>query len=156
MLFRSSGCTVPNGLGFSPDNRRMYFTDTFRRVVYEYDFDLQSGAIANRRPLILFADDDGTPDGLTVDAAGCLWVAVWDAWRVSRFSPAGEELLRVRLPVPRPTSCCFGGPTLQTLYITTASVRLSAEELAAAPLSGALFALEVPGVRGLPETTFAG
>jgi sugar lactone lactonase YvrE/DNA-binding IclR family transcriptional regulator len=151
-----SGFTVPNGLGFSPDNKRMYFTDTFRKTVYEYDFDLAAGRISGRRPLIVFDPDDGKPDGLTVDNEGCIWVAVWDAWRVSRFSPTGEELMRIRLPVPRPTSCCFGGANLQTLYITSASVRLSEQALAAAPLSGALFALELPGVRGLPETTFAG
>lgn len=151
-----SGFTVPNGLGFSPDNTRLYFTDTFRKTVYEYDFDLAAGTIAQRRPLIVFDAEDGKPDGLTVDSEGCLWVAVWDAWRVSRFSPQGEELMRIRLPVPRPTSCGFGGPTLQTLYVTSASVRLSGEALAAAPLSGALFALEIPGVRGLPETLFAG
>lgn len=151
-----SGFTVPNGLGFSPDNTRLYFTDTFRKTVYEYDFDLAAGTLANRRPLIVFDAEDGKPDGLTVDSEGCLWVAVWDAWRLSRFSPRGEELMRIRLPVPRPTSCGFGGPMLQTLYVTSASVRLSGEALAAAPLSGALFALEIPGVRGLPETLFAG
>lgn len=151
-----SGFTVPNGLGFSPDNTRMYFTDTFRKTVYAYDFDLAAGRIGARRPLIVFDPDDGKPDGLTVDSEGCLWVAVWDAWRLSRFAPTGEELMRVRLPVPRPTSCCFGGANLQTLYVTSASVRLSEQALAAAPLSGALFALELPGVRGLPETTFAG
>jgi sugar lactone lactonase YvrE/DNA-binding IclR family transcriptional regulator len=151
-----SGFTVPNGLGFSPDNLRMYFTDSFRKTVYEYDYDLGAGTIVNRRPLIVFDADDGKPDGLTVDSQGCLWVAVWDAWQLARFSPTGEELMRIRLPVPRPTSCCFGGPALQTLYVTSASVRMSEQALAAAPLSGALFALEVAGVRGLPETTFAG
>ena len=150
------GFTVPNGLGFSPDNRQMYFTDTDRRTVYAYDFELTRGVPARRRPLIVFDSDDGKPDGLCVDAEGCLWVAVWDAWRISRFAPDGEELMRIRLPVPRPTSCCFGGPNLRTLYVTSASVRLSGAELAAAPLSGALLALEVPGVRGLPETPFAG
>ncbi len=151
-----SGFTVPNGLGWSPDNSRMYFTDTFRKVIYEYDFDLMAGSIANRRPLISFGASDGKPDGLTVDQDGCLWVAMWDAWHIARFSPAGRELQRVRMPVPRPTSCCFGGSGLETLYVTSASVRLSEEALAAAPLSGSLFALEIPGVRGLPEATFAG
>ncbi len=79
-----------------------------------------------------------------------------DGWELARFGPDGRELMRVRLPVPRPTSCCFGGADLGTLYVTSASVRLGSQALASAPLSGALFALEVPGVRGLPETTFAG
>ena len=151
-----SGFTVANGLGWSPDNKRMYFTDSVRRTIYAYDFDLRPGLISNRRPFITLDASDGTPDGLTVDEDGCLWVAVWDAWRVSRYSPQGRELLRIRMPVPRPTSCCFGGASLDTLYVTSASVRLNADALAAAPQSGALFAIRIPGVRGLPETTFAG
>ncbi len=151
-----SGFTVANGMGWSPDNRRMYFTDSMRRTVYAYDFDLRSGEIANRRPLITLDATDGTPDGLTVDEDGCIWVAIWDAWRVSRYSPDGQEMLRIKMPVPRPTSCCFGGENLDTLYVTSASVRLNADVLAAAPLSGSLFAVRVPGVRGLPETIFSG
>ena len=151
-----TGFTVANGLGWSPDNKRMYFTDSTRRTIYAYDFDLLSGNIANRRNFITLRANEGTPDGLTVDEEGCLWVAVWDAWRVSRYSPQGEELLRIRMPVPRPTSCCFGGPDLDTLYVTSASVRLNEDALRAAPLSGSLFAIKIPGVRGLPETTFAG
>jgi sugar lactone lactonase YvrE/DNA-binding IclR family transcriptional regulator len=151
-----SGFTVANGLGWSPDNRTMYFADSHRRTVYRYDFDLRSGDIANRRPLITLDSSDGRPDGLTVDEDGCLWVAIWDAWRVSRYAPDGRELMRIKLPVPRPTSCCFGGPNLDTLYITSASVRLTGAALDAAPLSGSLFAVQVPGVRGLPESMFAG
>lgn len=151
-----SGFTVPNGIGWSPDDTRMYFTDTFRKTIYEYDFDLMSGTIANRRELITFDAADGRPDGLTVDDAGCIWVAMWDAWHIARFAPDGREMQRIRMPVPRPTSCCFGGSSLETLYVTSASVRLSEEALASAPLSGSLFAMEIPGVRGLPEATFAG
>lgn len=151
-----SGFTVSNGLGWSPDNQRMYFTDSDRRTIYVYDFDLRSGSIANRRAFITLDAGDGRPDGLTVDEEGCLWVAIWDAWRVTRYAPDGREMQRIRMPVPRPTSCCFGGPNLQTLYVTSASVRLSEKALDAAPLSGGLFAIDVQGVRGLPETTFAG
>ena len=151
-----TGFTVPNGLGFSPDNTRLYFTDTFRRTIYAYDFDLASGAIAGRRPFVVLDDADGKPDGLTVDEDGCVWVALWDAWAVARFSPEGRETQRVRLPVPRPTSCCFGGSDLATLYVASAAVRLSEQALAQAPLSGAVFAVRIDGVRGLPETTFAG
>jgi sugar lactone lactonase YvrE/DNA-binding IclR family transcriptional regulator len=151
-----TGFSVCNGLGWSPDNRVFYFTDSARRTVYAYDFDLRRGTIANRRPLIVLDAQDGSPDGLTVDEDGCLWVAVWDAWRIARHAPDGRELLRVPMPVPRPTSCCFGGAGLDTLYVTSACVRLSEELLAAAPLSGSLFAVRVPGVRGLPENTFAG
>jgi sugar lactone lactonase YvrE/DNA-binding IclR family transcriptional regulator len=151
-----TGFTVPNGLGWSPDDTRMYFIDTFRRVLYVYDFDLMSGSISNRRELIEFAPTEGRADGLTVDDEGCIWIAMWDAWHVVRYSPDGREIQRIRMPVPRPTSCCFGGPNLDTLYVTSASVRLPEQALAEAPLSGSLFAMEIPGVRGLPEVTFAG
>lgn len=151
-----TGFTVPNGIGWSPDNKTMYVTDTYRQVIYRYDFDLASGTICNRRPLITIAASDGKPDGLTVDDQGCLWVALWDAWQIARFSPEGQLMQRVRVPVPRPTSCCFGGDNLDTLYVTSASLRLSEAQLASAPLSGSLFAIQLPDARGLPEAAFAG
>ncbi len=151
-----TGFTVPNGLGWSPDDTKMYFIDTFREALYEYDFDLMSGSISGRRTLIDFAQADGRADGLTVDDEGCIWVAMWDGWHVVRYAPDGREIQRIRMPVPRPTSCCFGGLNLDTLYVTSASVRLSEQALAEAPLSGSLFAMEIPGVRGLPEPMFAG
>jgi len=149
-----SGFTVPNGIGWSPDNKAMYVTDTYRQTIYRYDFDLASGTVENRRALITIAASDGKPDGLTVDDQGCLWVALWDAWHIARFSPEGQLMQRVRMPVPRPTSCCFGGDNLDTLYVTSASLRLTEEQLASAPLSGSLFALSLPDVRGLPDTAF--
>jgi sugar lactone lactonase YvrE/DNA-binding IclR family transcriptional regulator len=152
----ATGISVANGLGWSPDDRKMYFTDTARGTIYAYDFDLMSGQISNRQSLITLPAKEGLPDGLTVDAEGCLWVALWDAWCVVRYSPKGEEMLRIRVPVPRPTSCCFGGNNLDTLYITSATVRLSEDMLARAPQSGSLFSVKIPGVRGLPEATFAG
>ncbi|WP_239482749.1 SMP-30/gluconolactonase/LRE family protein [Paraburkholderia sp. C35] len=151
-----TGFTVANGLGWSPDNTRMYFTDSHRKLVFQYDFDFISGTIDNRRPLISFDASAGSPDGLTVDAEGCLWVAMWDEWCVARFDPEGREMTRIRMPVPRPTSCCFGGPNLDVLYVTSARVRLAQDVLKSAPLSGSLFAIQMPGVRGLPETIFAG
>ncbi|MGF6727664.1 sugar lactone lactonase YvrE/DNA-binding IclR family transcriptional regulator [Paraburkholderia sp. GAS41] len=151
-----TGFTVSNGLGWSPDNRTMYFTDSHRKTVYQYDFDLINGMIANRRPLITLDSSAGSPDGMTVDADGCLWVAMWDDWCVVRFDPEGREMTRIRMPVPRPTSCCFGGQNLDILYVTSARVRLAEDLLNSAPLSGSLFAVNINGVRGLPETTFAG
>lgn len=150
-----TGFTVANGLGWSPDNTRMYFTDTSRRTVYVYDFDLARGEIAHRRPFVQLREGEGMPDGLTVDADGFVWVAIWDGWMIVRYDPEGRVVQRVPLPVPRPTSCCFGGADLRTLFITTASVRLPEQSLADAPLSGALFAC-TPGVAGLAETPFGG
>ena len=150
-----SGFTVSNGIGFSPDDKRMYFADSGRRTVYVYDFDLERGEIAHRRPFVQLLEKEGVPDGLTVDAEGFVWVAAWDGWTLIRYDPEGRVALRLPLPVPRPTSCCFGGRDLRTLYITTASVRLPEQALAEAPQSGALFAC-TPGVAGLPETAFGG
>jgi sugar lactone lactonase YvrE len=150
-----SGFTVANGLGFSPDDQRLYFVDSGRRTVYVYDFDLARGQIAHRRPFIELAEGEGIPDGLTVDAQGFVWVAIFDGWTLIRYDPDGRVALRVPLPVPRPTSCCFGDHDLRTLYITSASVRLPEQALADAPLSGALFAC-APGMAGLPETPFGG
>lgn len=150
-----TGFTVSNGLGFSPDAKRLYFTDSSRRTVYVYDFDLERGEIAHRRPFVELPEGQGSPDGLTVDAEGFVWVAIWDGWTVIRYDPEGRVVMRLPMPVPRPTSCCFGGTDLRTLYITSASVRLPEQSLADAPLSGALFAC-TPGVAGLPETPFAG
>jgi sugar lactone lactonase YvrE/DNA-binding IclR family transcriptional regulator len=150
-----AGLHVPNGLGFSPDNTRLYLADSARRRVDVFDFDLARGAIANRRPFVQLAEGEGVPDGLTVDAEGGVWIALWDGWRVVRHAPDGRLDRSIALPVPRPTSCCFGGPDLATLYVTSARVRLSAAQLAEAPLSGSVFAVET-GARGLPEHAYGG
>lgn len=151
-----SGLHVANGIGFSPDDRTMYLTDSARRRIDAFDFELETGRIASRRPFVQFAEGEGVPDGLTVDAEGGVWVALWDGWRVQRHEPGGAVSHRIHLPVPRPTSCAFGGPGLATLFITSARVRLSAVELAEAPLSGSVFAVDVPGAHGLPHAEFAG
>jgi sugar lactone lactonase YvrE/DNA-binding IclR family transcriptional regulator len=151
-----AGLHVPNGLGFSPDGRLLYLADSARRRVDVFDYDLASGAIANRRRFVELAEGEGVPDGLTVDAEGGVWIALWDGWRVVRHAPDGRLDRVVHLPVPRPTSCAFGGPDLRTLYVTSARVRLSAAQLAEAPLSGSVFALDPGGAQGLPDHPFAG
>jgi sugar lactone lactonase YvrE/DNA-binding IclR family transcriptional regulator len=149
------GFHVSNGLGWSPDDRHMYFTDSGAKRIYVYDFDVETGAIANRRVFVQLQDDVGIPDGLAVDAEGFVWSAQWDGWCVTRYDPDGKVDRVINLPVPRPTSCCFGGPDLTTLYITSARIRLSARQLAEAPLSGGVFALRA-GVRGQLDTPFSG
>jgi sugar lactone lactonase YvrE len=149
-----AGLHVPNGLGFSPDNSRLYLADSARRRVDVFDFDLAAGAIANRRPFVALTEHEGVPDGLAVDAEGGVWIALWDGWRVVRYAPDGRLDREIHLPVPRPTSCCFGGAGLGTLYVTSARVRLSAAQLAEAPLSGSVFALDPGGARGLPDFSF--
>lgn len=150
-----NGFHVSNGLGWSLDGRLMYFTESKARRIYVYDFDAASGSIANRRLFVQVAEEAGVPDGLTVDSQGFVWSANWDGWCVTRYDPEGKVERVINLPVPRPTSCIFGGANLDILYITSGRIRLSAQRLAEAPLSGSVFALDA-GVRGIPEPMFAG
>jgi len=150
------GVVCANGLGWSPDNRVFYFTESFRYCIYAYDFDATTGNISNRRVFAaLDKDSGGFPDGLTIDAEGFIWSVHNAVGRVVRYTPAGTIDRVIELPVPRPTSCMFGGDNLDVLYITTARETLTPEQIAQAPLSGSVFATK-PGVRGLPEPTFAG
>lgn len=146
---------ISNGLGWSPDNRTFYFTDSGKRTIYAYDFDLEAGEIANRRVFAEIAAHDGVPDGLTVDAEGFVWTALWDGWSVQRFAPDGRPERRITLPVPRPTSCTFGGKDMTTLFVTTARIRLSTRQLSDAPLSGSVLAINTE-IKGQPDRPFAG
>jgi L-arabinonolactonase len=149
-----AGIGISNGLGWSPDNRIMYYTDSIKHQIYAYDFDLQSGTIRNRR---VFAEtpQEYVPDGLTVDAEGHIWSAKWDGWKVVRYAPDGSVDSEIELPVQRPTSCTFGGPELKHLYITSARDGLTAQELARQPEAGNIFVLET-FTHGLPEPRFGG
>ncbi|MDZ4837181.1 MAG: SMP-30/gluconolactonase/LRE family protein [Candidatus Melainabacteria bacterium] len=147
------GFSLANGIGFSPDDSVMYLSDSIQRTVFVFDFDLEQGLIRNRRPLFTIEEKDGYPDGLTVDAEGFIWLCHWDGWKVTRHAPDGRLVDTVKTPVPRPTSCAFGGADFSTLYITSAIMDLTEEQLAAAPQSGDLFAVQ-PGVRGVPEFEF--
>ncbi|MGQ0676776.1 MAG: SMP-30/gluconolactonase/LRE family protein [Rhodospirillales bacterium] len=148
------GYICTNGPAFTGDGRTMYHTDTLGRVVHAFDLDAH-GLPTRKRPHIRFAEDDGFPDGMTVDAEGRLWVAHWGGWRVTRFRNDGTAEFAIRLPVAQVTRPAFGGPGLTTLFVTSASIGLTAEERAQQPLAGGLFACET-GVRGLPGRQFAG
>ncbi|MFD7457853.1 MULTISPECIES: SMP-30/gluconolactonase/LRE family protein [unclassified Streptomyces] len=140
---------VSNGTGWSPDGRRMYYVDSPTRRVDVFDVD--GPRIGNRRPLTEIEEGAGFPDGLTVDADGCVWVALWDGGAIRRYTPAGDLDRVLPLPTPRVTACAFGGPGLTDLYITTARVGLTAPH----PLSGSL--LVIPGAgQGLPQPAFEG
>ena len=145
---------VTNGPAFSPAGDIMYHNDSARQVTYAFDIGAD-GKAANRRVFLQFGAGDGYPDGMTVDEEGCLWIAFWDGWAVRRYSPAGEWLQTVRLPVARPTSCAFGGIDLDRLYVTSASIGLDEEALEMQPNAGGLFMVK-PGVRGLADVPFAG
>ncbi len=150
-----SDVIVGNGLGWSPDNRIMYFTDTGYGAIYAFDYDIESGTPENRRLFASVDEADGAPDGLTVDAEGFVWSAHWNGWRITRYDPAGQIDRTIDLPVPNVTSLAFGGPDLDRLYITSAKLDMSARDIAEAPLSGGLFAVDT-GIRGLPEIPFTG
>jgi sugar lactone lactonase YvrE len=148
------GYRVTNGPAFSPDGRRMYANDSALRITYVFDL-AADGTPLNRRTFAQYEDGEGYPDGMTVDSEGCLWIAFWDGWCVRRLSPDGERLAEYKLPVSRPTSCAFGGLMLDRLYVTSASIGLSEDELAMQPNAGGLFMLDV-GVTGIAEQPFAG
>lgn len=145
-----SGYVVCNGPAFSPDGNVLYFSDTAGRRLLAYPCDPETGRLGPRRLFAQIAAEDGFPDGLAVDAEGGLWCAHYGGGRLARFAPDGRIERTVRLPVPNVTSCCFGGPALTTLYVTTGREGLDAAALAAAPQAGALFAVEA-GVAGLAE-----
>ncbi len=147
---------ISNGLAWSTDDKTMFYIDSPTGEVVAFDFDAATGEIGNERLVIEIPEDCGSPDGMTIDEEGMLWVALWDGWRVIRVNPADGQIIDdVRLPVARPTSCCFGGANLDELYITTASTRMPAEELAKQPLAGGIFRCK-PGVRGMAMVEFAG
>lgn len=151
----ATGFAISNGIGWSPDSTIMYQTDSPRRVIYAYDFDAASGSISNRRPFVQLASDAPQPDGLTVDADGYVWSAHWGGACVVRYTPEGAVDRTIHVPAPHTSACCFGGPTLSDLYITTAQQDLTSEQLAHYPLSGDLFHYQ-SGVRGLLRFKFAG
>lgn len=144
-----AGMAVVNGPAFSPDGRTVYVSDSIGRRILA--FDLEDDRPRNRRVLCEFARQDGLPDGLTVDAEGCIWCAHWDGGKVTRFSPDGQTMLAVTVPAPRVTSVAFGGPSRDILFATSARYGLSASDLEKYPTSGALFEIHTP-VRGLAAT----
>jgi sugar lactone lactonase YvrE len=146
---------VPNSLAWSPDDRTMYLADTYRHRIMAYDYDFDSGAISNERLFVDASGHPGRPDGSCVDADGCLWNAEYGGWRLVRYTPQGRIDRMIAMPVSNPTCCCFGGKDLDILYVSSATQRLTAEDLAKQPLAGGVFAVR-PGVRGLPEARFAG
>lgn len=148
------GYRVTNGPAFSPDGRTMYHNDSGRQLTYAFDLG-PDGEAANRRILASYGESDGYPDGMTVDSEGCLWIAFWDGWCLRRLSPAGEIIETLKVPVQRPTSCAFGGPELDQLFITSARVGLDEAALEPQPQAGGLFQVR-PGAKGLADRPFEG
>lgn len=146
---------VSNGTDWSPDGSLMYYVDSPTRRIDVFDVDRETGLVRKRRPFAMVEEGAGFPDGLTVDADGCVWVALWDGAAVRRYTPRGALDRVVEVPVRRPTACAFGGPHLTDLYITSARTGLGERELSARPLAGALLVLPGAG-QGMPEVPYAG
>jgi L-arabinonolactonase len=152
-LFGGVGCA--NGICFSPAGTTLYFADTNAAIMWSFEYDPATGTPGQRRVFARFKDQPGLPDGSCVDAEGFVWNAEWNGRRVVRYAPDGRIDRVVDIPVLNPTCVAFGGADLDTLYVTTARYRMTADQLAAEPASGALFATR-PGVRGLADAKFAG
>lgn len=147
------GLTLPNGLGWSPDGRTFYLIDTIAGELCAFDTNPDDAVLAHRRLLYAFPADLGLPDGLTVDSAGCIWVALWGGSRVVRISPDGDLLTGIEMPVRQPSSCTFGGKALDTLYVTSAREGL---DLTARDLDGSVFALTGLDMTGPAPEVFGG
>jgi sugar lactone lactonase YvrE len=150
------GVSISNGLAWSPDRKTMYFIDTPTRCVSAFDYDLETGEIANRRAVVRIPEEEGYPDGMCIDAEGKLWIAHWEGWQVGRWDPdTGEKLLSVRVPAAQVSSCAFGGPDFRQLFITTARENMSPEELERQPEAGGVFTVRVD-VPGVPADKYQG
>jgi sugar lactone lactonase YvrE len=149
-----AGVTVSNGLAWSLDGRTMYYIDTPTQRIDAFSYVASTGEIGDRHPEIHIAAEAGAPDGMTIDADGGLWVALWGGAAVHRYLDGRLERV-IKLPVSQPTSCCFGGERLDELYVTSAWEGLSPRQRREEPLAGALFRVR-PGLRGIAPAVFVG
>jgi len=150
-----SGLTISNGIAFSPDGTVLYLVDSGPATIWAFDYDVDSGTLGSRRPLVVAEPGAGGPDGLCTDDEGCLWVAMWGGGQVRRYAPTGELLAAVDLPVSQPTSCCFAGADGRLLVISTSPLGLPERVRRQEPLAGRLFVADV-GVTGPAATPYAG
>lgn len=140
--------SISNGMAWSLDSGIFYYIDSPTKKVVSYEFDIANGDIMNRKTV--FNIGNGYPDGMTIDDEGMLWIAIWDGWKVIRVNPvSGVQIAEILLPVSKVTSCVFGGKDLTDLYVTTARLGLSDEELHEQPLAGSLFVIRASGCKGM-------
>jgi sugar lactone lactonase YvrE len=150
-----TGVGISNGIDWSPDGARMYYVDSLTQRLDAFDFDPATGSIANRRTLVAIDPAEGSPDGLTVDAHGAIWLALWGGSSLRRYLPDGTLDRVLPVPVTHPTTCAFGGADLGDLYITSATIKLSPGERRQQPLAGGILRHR-PGVTGRPAHAFGG
>jgi sugar lactone lactonase YvrE len=146
--------TISNGIDWSLDGLTMYYVDTPTLRVDCFDFDPATGSISNRRPFVEIERPAAYPDGLTLDAEGNLWLALWGGWGVRCYNPKGELIATVDVPAAQTSSCAFGGENFDELYITSARGGVPDDDLANQPHAGSLFRVR-PGVKGRPANRFA-
>lgn len=143
------GVGTSNGMGYTLDRKRMYYTDSRTRTISLYDYDEETGEISNPRPFVRLADDEpGVPDGMTVDAEGYVWSARWNGGALYRYAPDGSQVQRIAFPAKKVSSVTFGGPDYTDMYVTTALAGGDRSEEGEG--AGALFRLRL-GIRGVPE-----
>lgn len=147
---------ISNGIAWSLDNRFMYYIDTFTKSVCRFNYNIETGDIINRMEVINFQEEEGLPDGMTIDAEGMLWIAHWGGSKISRWNPnTNMKIAQFEIPAINVTSCTFGGEDLNELYITTAKEGLKSEQLTENPFSGGLFRLKTT-VKGISSHSFKG
>lgn len=149
-----SGIHFSNSPCWSPDEKTLYFSDSYLNTTYAYDYDAETGSVDNRRPFIDTSDLGGVPDGSTVDSEGLFWTAVHRAGKIAAYRPDGQLERVVDMPVKLVTSVMFGGPDLDRLFVTTMAHGIAGEEVEED--AGALYVIDGLGVRGLPEHRYAG
>jgi len=145
---------ISNGMAWSADAKIFYFIDTLQHALFSYRYDCESGRISNKRVHIQFAEYD-YPDGMATDVEGGFWIAFYGGSKVIHFDASGKELEKIELPVLHPTSCCFGGPDMSTLFITTSQIALSDRSKSDNPTAGCLFSIETSTV-GVEQRRFRG
>jgi D-xylono/L-arabinono-1,4-lactonase len=141
------GIACPNGLGFTPDRKGLYFTDSFARCIYQFDYAEQQGTLTNQRVFVRAPPEEGLPDGMTLDSLGYVWSAQWDGSALVRYTPQGIEERRIPIPAKKASSLIFGGEDYTDIYVTSAGGDNKTTEGAAA---GAIFRLNM-GIPGVPE-----
>lgn len=146
---------VSNGMGWNSKQNKMYYIDSKKYCILQFDFDLEEGQISNQRVFVDLSKSQGIPDGMTVDAEEGIWVAMWDGGEVHRYKPDGTLDFVIEMPVKRVTSCCFGGEDLTDLYITSSRNGLTEEQHQQQPLAGSIFRIKV-GIKGVPTYAYAG
>lgn len=151
----ASGFKVSNGLAWSPDGKTLYHSDSRAGRVWRYAYDTGNGSIGPRMDFVNYQSEWGRPDGAAVDSEGCYWSCGVSAGRINRFSPAGELIAWIEMPITHPTMPCFGGADLKTLYVTSLRENFSPEQLHATPMAGALFSIALD-VAGTPVGRYRG